>query len=71
MKAPKVLTRYDTLPRGETHTGHVLVEREVREILEALKVPDVSKRALARQYGVSQKTVQNIQANKVWKHIPR
>jgi|GEM_PF-6745571 len=61
--------RADAAPKGEEHVGHVLTEKEVLEIREALRGSPVSMRGLADHYGVSSKTISNIRHGFAWAHL--
>jgi len=63
--------RSDAVQRGEHHARHKLTERQVVEIITALQDKDVSKRGLAKIFGVSQKTIQNISDGTAWAHVHR
>jgi hypothetical protein len=54
--------------RGELNGSAKLTASQVQEI-RAVE-GQVSKRELARQYGVSQRLIQHIHSRRLWKHLP-
>ena len=58
----------DHTRRGETHGRAKLTEFQVLEIRERVKSGG-SRRALAREYGVAQRTIQSIERGIIWKHL--
>jgi hypothetical protein len=55
--------------KGIKNPANVLTEQEVLEIRAKFIPRKYSQRMLAREYGVSQCTINNILLNKQWKHI--
>lgn len=61
---PKGRRPWDQL--GEDCPHSKLTEEEVYEI----RASNMSKRALARKYGVVHSTIIHIQQRKIWSHLP-
>lgn len=59
----------ESVPRGEAVGTSKLTEGQVLEIRAAYAAGNVSKAALARQYGVSHHTIRFILSRKSWRHI--
>lgn len=55
--------------KGERHGSAKLTDRQAAEIAAAYKNGGVTQRALAAQYGVSQRTVAKIALGIGWKHV--
>lgn len=56
--------------KGETNGNSKLTEAKVKDILLALKKREITQYELAKQFGISQGTVEAIAARKTWKHVP-
>jgi hypothetical protein len=55
--------------KGERHAWHKLPEKDVIEIRRLLKGGLLSKRKIARQFGVSPSNVRLIEKRQTWKHL--
>lgn len=53
---------------GSDHPMHVLVERQIKEI-RALVSSGLSRKDVARSYGVSVGTVHGVVSRKTWRHV--
>lgn len=56
---------------GERHYCHKLTESKVIEIRKRYKEGNVTVRALAREYGVTQRTMQQVIEKSTWRFIKR
>lgn len=56
---------------GERHYCHKLTEAKVLEIRDRYKEGNVTVRALAREYGVTQRTMQQVIEKSTWRFIKR
>ena len=62
-------THPEQLPRGEAHHFAKLTEESVINMRKIYAEGGVSQRAVARQFGVTQRTSYRIIARKSWRHI--
>lgn len=56
--------------RGEDQGNAKLTENQVTEIRQRHAAGNITQRALATQYGVSQKTIMNVVKRVAWSHVP-
>lgn len=63
------MTEAERQARGEDNGNAELTESDVREIRRLSAAGGISQRALARQFGVSQGTINQIVTRKTWKHV--
>lgn len=57
---------------GENNSMAKLTNEDVIEIIKRLNSPKKERDAkIARDYGVTRKTITNIRLNRTWKHINR
>jgi len=57
--------RHGRVPKGEKHWRARLTEEQVR----AIKTSSISARKLARQFGVSGTTIDDVRAGRTWAHL--
>ena len=55
--------------RGEARAGSILKEKDVIIIKQSIREKTHSERTLARRFGVSRSSIQNIKREKNWRHI--
>lgn len=55
--------------KGVEHGESKLIDKEVIEIRKRYKTEGISQTELAKQYNISQMTIQRIIHNKLWKHL--
>ena len=53
--------------RGEEHGSAILTENSIREIRELIKT--IPRKLVAKQYGVSRKTIDAIATRRRWGHV--
>ncbi|MEH0402860.1 helix-turn-helix domain-containing protein [[Kitasatospora] papulosa] len=63
------MTEAERQARGEGNGNAELTEPDVREIRRIYAARSMSQRALARRYGVSQGTINQVVTRKTWKHV--
>ena len=56
--------------RGETHPTAKLTNHQVLEIRKRCGYKQVSRKALAIEFGVSRATIDQIMQGRIWKHLP-
>lgn len=55
--------------RGSHRPSSKLTEEKVREIRSLVEAGDISKKAIARKFGISDGTVRDIMSRRLWKHL--
>lgn len=69
--AHKILN-YERSQDGENNSTSKLTTNQVIEIIKRINGRKKERDSkIAKDYGVSRKTIENIRLNRTWKHIPR